>query len=180
MLRMPVKKVSTLTRKEYEVLYNKYNKQNTMARKPTGQMQEETQKYLDDYNLLYNWDYNEMCDFIESFGEEAFVEHYDTYYRLCEDYSMELVDNFANYFDIDNIPNFEDMYEGHFETGQDFADYWCNEVNESTKNLPSWLTVDYQNIWETKLSNDYVEIDCDGYEYTYGHIFKNLKWIQDS
>ena len=38
-------------------------------RKPTGQMQEETQKYLDDYNLLYDWDYNEMCDFIELWGD---------------------------------------------------------------------------------------------------------------
>ena len=65
------------------------------------------------------------------------------------------------------------MYEGHFETGQDFADYWCNEVNESTKNLPAWLSVDYQNIWETKLSKDYVEIDCYG-EHTYGHIFKKV------
>ena len=64
------------------------------------------------------------------------------------------------------------MYEGEYQTATDFAEYWCNEVNESTKNLPEWLTVDYQNIWETKLSKDYIEIDCDGYEYTYGHIFK--------
>ena len=39
--------------------------------KPTGQMQELTQKYLDDYNLLYNWDYNEMCRFIHNYSEEA-------------------------------------------------------------------------------------------------------------
>ena len=41
-----------------------------------------------------------MCDFIESYGETefAFVEHYDTYYRLCDDYGRELVDNFANSF----------------------------------------------------------------------------------
>ena len=49
-------------------------------RKPTGQMQELTQKKLDEYNELYNWEYNDMCDFIESYGEEAFVEHYDIYY----------------------------------------------------------------------------------------------------
>ena len=44
-------------------------------RKPTGQMQEETQKYLDDYNTLYNWEYNDMCRFIENYSEEEFVEH---------------------------------------------------------------------------------------------------------
>ena len=140
--------------------------------KPTGQMQQETQKTLDEYHNLYNWDYNEMCRFIENYGETEFQTYYETYHRLCEDYGTELVDLFADEFDVDSVEHFEDMYEGHFETGQDFADYWCNEVNESTKNLPEWLTVDYQNIWETKLSKDYIEIDCDGYEYTYGHIFK--------
>ena len=49
--------------------------------KPTGQMQELTQKYLDDYNTLYNWDYNEMCRFIENYSEEEFVKHYETYNR---------------------------------------------------------------------------------------------------
>ena len=47
-----------------------------------------------------------------------------------------------------------------------------NEVDTTTKDLPSWVTIDYKDIWENKLSNDYFEIDCDGYEYTYGHIFK--------
>ena len=139
--------------------------------KPTGQMQESTRELLDEYNNIWNWDYNEMCRFIENYGETEFQTYYQTYHRLCEDYGTELVDNFAQEFDVDTVEHFEDMYEGHFETGQDFADYWCNEVNESTKNLPEWLTVDYQNIWETKLSKDYYEIDCYG-EHTYGHIFK--------
>ena len=143
-----------------------------MARKPTGQMQEETQKYLDDYNLLYNWDYNDMCDFIESYGETEFLTHYETYHRLVEDYGMELVTLFADEFDIDSVEDFEDMYEGHFETGQDFAFYYVNEVDETTKDIPNWVTIDYEDIWENKLSNDYVEIDCSMSDYTYGHIFK--------
>ena len=55
-------------------------------RKPTGQMQELTQEKLDDYNTLYCWEYNDMCDFIENHSEEEFVDHYETYNRLCEDY----------------------------------------------------------------------------------------------
>ena len=141
-------------------------------RKPTGQMQEETQKYLDDYNLLYNWDYNDMCDFIESYGETEFLTHYETYHRLVEDYGMELVTLFADEFDVDSVEDFEDMYEGHFETGQDFAFYYVNEVDETTKDIPNWVTIDYEDIWENKLSNDYVEIDCSMSDYTYGHIFK--------
>ena len=108
--------------------------------KPTGQMQEQTQKYLDDYNTLYNWDYNEMCRFIENYSEEEFVDHYETYNRLCDDYGTELVDLFADEFDVDSVEKFEDMYEGHFETGQDFAFYYVNEVDEATKNLPDYVT----------------------------------------
>ena len=143
-------------------------------RKSTGQMREETQQLLDEYNELYSWSYNDMCDFIESYGETMFLTHYETYYRLCDDYGTELVHHFADYFDIDTIPHFEDMYEGHFETGQDFAFYYVNEVDSATKDLPSWVTIDYADIWENKLSNDYFEIDCDMSEYTYGHIFKKL------
>ena len=64
------------------------------------------------------------------------------------------------------------MYEGHFETGQDFAFYYVNEVDKNTKDIPNWVTIDYKDVWENKLSEDYFEIDCDMSEYTYGHIFK--------
>ena len=143
-------------------------------RKPTGQMQEETQELLDNYNNLYNWEYNDMCRFIENHSEEEFRKHYETYSRLCDDYGTELVDNFGNYFDLDasQFENFEDMYEGHFETATDFAEYYCNEVDETTKNLPDYVTIEYEDVWENKLSEDYFEIDCDMSEYTYGHIFK--------
>ena len=135
-------------------------------------MQQETQETLDEYNGLYNWSYNEMCEFIENYGETEFLTHYETYHRLVEDYGMELVTLFADEFDIDSVEDFEDMYEGHFETGQDFAFYYVNEVDEATKNLPDYVTIDYADIWENKLSEDYFEIDCDMSEYTYGHIFK--------
>ena len=61
-------------------------------RKPTGQMQELTQEKLDDYNTLYCWEYKDMCDFIENHSEEEFVDHYETYNRLVDDYGQNLVD----------------------------------------------------------------------------------------
>ena len=120
-----------------------------------------------------------MCRFIENYSEEEFQDHYETYQGLCRDYGTELVENFGLYFDLEalNFELFEDLYEGHFETGQDFAFYYVNEVDETTKDIPNWVTIDYKDIWENKLSNDYFEIDCDGYEYTYGHIFKKLHMI---
>ena len=143
-----------------------------MARLSTGQMKEETQQLLDEYNELYSWSYNDMCDFIESYGETEFLTYYETYHRLCDDYSAELVDNFASTFDIDTIPHFEEMYQGQHETGADFAEYICVELGY-IRDLPSWVAVDWKSTWEDALSNDYFEIDCDCYEYTYGHIFSN-------
>ena len=142
--------------------------------KATGQMQEDTQELLDFYNSHYNWEYNDMCRFIDNHTEEEFQEYYETYQGLCRDYGTELVDNFGLYYDLDAsyYEKFEDMSEGHFETGQDFAFYYVNEVDKTTKDIPNWVTIDYADIWENKLSENYFEIDCDGYEYTYGHIFK--------
>ena len=139
--------------------------------KPTGQMQEDTQELLDHYNSHYNWEYNEMCRFIENYGETYFQTYYETYHRLCEDYGTELVDEFALEFDVDSVEHFEHMYEANFETGQDFAFYYVNEVDKTTKDIPNWVTIDYKDIWESKLSKDYYEIDCYA-EHTYGHIFK--------
>ena len=115
----------------------------------------------------------EQIRFINNYSEEEFEKYYPTYLKLVNKYSTELVDLFIDCFDYDpsNLTKFEDLYEGQFETGQDFAYYWVNEVCEESKNIPSWITVDYADIWENKLSKDYVEIDCYG-EHTYGHIFK--------
>ena len=141
-------------------------------RKPTGQMQEETQEKLDGLNLLYNWEYNEMCDFIESHGEETFRDHYETYHRLVDEYGRELVDNFADHFDIETVENFEEMYQGQHETGANFAESICNDLGY-IRDLPAWVSVDWEKTWEDALSYDYTEIDCNMSDYTYGHIFSN-------
>ena len=147
--------------------------------KATGQMQEHTQELLDHYNELFNWDYNEMCRFISNHSEEEFQVHYAKYHQLCDDYSAELVDNFGLHFDLDAscYEKFEDMYEGEYGHSTDFAEYWVTQENESTKNLPNWLEIDYAKVWENKLSKDYFEIDCDMSDHTYGHIFKNKTYL---
>ena len=116
----------------------------------------------------------EQIRFINNYSEEEFEKYYPTYLKLVNKYSTELVDLFIDCFDYDpsNLTKFEDLYEGQFETGQDFAYYWVNEVCEESKNIPSWIIVEYADIWENKLSKDYVEIDCSMVDYTYGHIFK--------
>ena len=134
-----------------------------MARLSTGQMQEETQELLDEYNELYNWSYNDMCDFIENHSEEEFREHYETYQRLVDDYE-EVVDEFIEDFDVSAIENFEDMYQGQYESGAEFAEQICRDCGYITRELPSWVEIDWQKTWDNALSYDYTLIGE-------GHIF---------
>ena len=135
-------------------------------RKPTGQMQEETQKYLDDYNTLYCWEYNEMCDFIEKYGETMFLTHYETYHRLVDDYGMNLLDEFAEEFDVDSVEHFEDMYQGQFTSGGEFAEQIATDCGYVTRELPHWIEIDWEKTWDKALSYDYTELSG-------GHIFSN-------
>ena len=131
-----------------------------MTRLPTGQMQELTQEKLDYYNTLYCWEYNDMCDFIENHSEEEFVDHYETYHRLCEDYGQNLVDEFIEDFDVSTIENFEDMYQGQYNSGADFAEQIatdCGYIKSYQGDLPSWIEIDWEKTWDN-LSYDYTEL----------------------
>ena len=138
-----------------------------MARLSTGQMQEETQALLDEYNELYNWEYNDMCDFIENYGETEFLTYYETYHRLVDDYGQNLVDEFAENFDVDSVDHFEDIYQGQYDSGADFAKEIatdCGYIKSYQGDLPSWIEIDWEKTWDN-LSYDYTEIG--------GHIFSN-------
>ena len=133
---------------------------------PTGQMQEETKELLDEYNEEYCWEYNDMVDFIKEHSEEEFVHHYETYNRLCEDYGQNLVDEFIEDFDVGTIENFEDMYQGQYDSGADFAEQIASDCGYVTRDLPSWIEIDWQKTWDNALSYDYTELIG-------GHIFNN-------
>ena len=135
---------------------------------PTGQMQEETKELLDEYNEEYCWEYNDMVDFIKEHSEEEFVHHYETYNRLCEDYGQNLVDEFIEDFDLSTIENFEDMYQGQYDSGADFAKQIatdCGYIKSYQGDLPSWIEIDWEKTWDN-LSYDYTEL-------VGGHIFNN-------
>ena len=133
---------------------------------PTGQMEQETQELLDEYNEEYCWEYNDMVDFIKEYSEEEFVHHYETYNRLCEDYGQNLVDEFIEDFDVSTIENFEDMYQGQYNSGADFAEQIASDCGYISKDMPSWIYIDWQKTWDNALSYDYTELIG-------GHIFNN-------
>ena len=129
-----------------------------MARLSTGQMREETQKTLDEYNELYSWSYNDMCDFIENHGEEEFVDHYETYHRLVDEYGQNLVDEFIENYDVSTLENFEDMYQGQYDSGAEFAEQIASDCGYISRDMPSWIEIDWQKTWDNALSYDYTQI----------------------
>ena len=133
---------------------------------PTGQMEQETQELLDEYNEEYCWEYNDMVDFIKEHGEKDFREYYEEYNRLVDDYGQNLVDGFIEDFDVSTIENFEDMYQGQYNSGADFAEQIASDCGYITRDLPSWIEIDWQKTWDNALSHDYTELIG-------GHIFNN-------
>ena len=130
-------------------------------------MDELTQEKLDDYNTLYDWEYNDMCDFIENHSEEEFVEHYETYNRLVDDYGQNLIDEFIENYDVSTLENFEDMYQGQYDRGgAGFAEQLAIDCGMVSTGI-SWVEIDWEKSWDN-LSYDYTEIGtgfifCDNY-----------------
>ena len=109
---------------------------------PTGQMEQETQELLDEYNETYN--------------------------RLVDDYGQGVVDEFIEDFDISTIENFEDMYQGQWDSGGQFAKSICEDCGDIPRNIPSYIesAIDWEKVWDNALSYDYTEL-------LGGHIFNN-------
>ena len=124
---------------------------------PTGQMQEETQELLDEYNETYDWSYNDMVDFIKAHGEEEFREYYEQYGSLVDDYGQGLVDEYIECYFLDAIDHFEDAYSGEYESGAEFAEQMVSDMGYVNNNIPSWVEIDWQATWDN-LSDDYTEI----------------------
>ena len=134
---------------------------------PTGQMEQETQELLDEYNESYCWEYNDMVDFIKEYGEKKFRDYYEDYYRAVDDLGEDVVNAFIEVFYIESIGNIEESYQGQM-TGEEFAQniaFDCGYVRGHQGDLPSWIEIDWEKTWDN-LSYDYTEL-------LGGHIFNN-------
>ena len=125
---------------------------------PTGQMEQETQELLDEYNEEYCWEYNDMVDFIKEHGEKDFREYYESYEMLCEDYDKELVDAYIEIYNTNGIDYFQDSYQGQYDSGAEFAEQIASDCGYISRDMPSWIEIDWQKSWDNALSYDYTQI----------------------
>ena len=99
---------------------------------------------------------SEAKEFIETHGEQAFVDHYETYVALFDQYQIDAIDAFIETFSIEDIDHFQDAYYGEYESGAEFAEEFARDIGEIPRNLPSWIEIDWQESWEN-LSYDFYE-----------------------
>ena len=123
---------------------------------PTGQMEQETQELLDEYNESYCWEYNDMVDFIKEYGEKKFRDYYEDYYRAVDDLGEDIVNAFIEVFYIESIGSIEESYQGQM-SGADFAEQLAIDCGMVSTGI-SWVEIDWEKSWDN-LSYDYCEQD---------------------
>ena len=67
-----------------------------------------------------NYALDDMYEFISEHGNDNFVEYYEEFVAIGEDYSYEAVDTFIEEFGIQSLSKnaFEDSYRGVYEIGR--------------------------------------------------------------
>ena len=117
-------------------------------------LSEETLELLDEV-----YDVELAHEFIENHGENYFLTYYETYEKLVEQHGQEVVDEFAEYFDIDSIEHFEESYQGKYDSGAEFAEQLARDCCDiKDEHISSWIEIDWKASWDN-LSYDYTEIN---------------------
>ena len=124
-------------------------------------LSEETQELLDEV-----YDVELALEFIENHGETEFLTYYEKYEELVKEYGQNLIDEFAENYDVDTVEHFEDMYQGQFTSGGEFAEVIASDCGYVSRDMPSWIEIDWEKTWDKALSYDYTELIG-------GHIFSD-------
>ena len=108
-------------------------------------------------------DHDVLENFIKDHGESNFNDYVEEYLQLIDQEGEDVVSAFLDVFNIEDIGNFHDAYQGRYDSGAEFAESLVSDCY--SMEMPSWVEVDWQATWDNALSYDYSESD--------GHIFNN-------
>ena len=125
---------------------------------------EETQTLIEEFlENTWNWDEDELVDFIEKYGEQKFKTDFEDYADMVDDIGIGVVSAFLENFDIADISSCRDAYMGCYESGAEFAQQLAEDCCMVPREMSSWIEIDWKASWDN-LDYDYVE--CSD-----GHIF---------
>lgn len=105
---------------------------------------------------------SELYDFVDEFGVDN-LEYYEKYQELRDDYDHAAVDAFISMYDVRDLENFEDSYEGYYSDVRDLVEEIMDSMGTE---IPSWLCIDYESTWNCSLRFDYNEEN--------GYYFRNV------
>ena len=126
---------------------------------------EETQTQIEEFlENTWNYDEDELVDFIEEHGEEKFKLYFEEYADMVDDIGNDVVSAFLNVFDIESVSSCRDAYMGCYENGAEFAQNIAEDCGDVPRNMPRWIEVDWESSWDN-LTVDYVECG-DGYFFS--------------
>ena len=112
-----------------------------------------------DYEHFPSQWYSEGC------MSESTFDKIKEYAALSEE-RREAYEAYLSYWDEGTLEDFEERYEGKYNSPEDFAEYLYEECGYF-KNLPQWLQccIDYSAVWRNlDTGGDYTEVD--------GYIFR--------
>ena len=106
---------------------------------------------------------DEECEYTHDAIDENNEEMMELYNDLCEEYNQDAVDEFIDYWSVDDLSYFKDAYIGHYKSESDFAEEWTEETEGE---IPSYVVVDWAATFNDKLSDDFV--------YQNGYVFRRI------
>lgn len=115
---------------------------------------EETVKRIDEL-LEENYYLPDMLEFIDQHSEMNFV-HYEEYVTQGESIGYDAVDEFVEYWGMENIESASDVYRGSYNSPEEFAEEWTQEMNGE---VPSYVVVDWKATWYQHLRHDFIFLD---------------------
>ena len=125
---------------------------------------EETQTLIEEFlENTWNWDEDELVDFIETYGEEKFKLHFEDYASVVDDLNINTVEAFLENFDISDVSSCRDAFQGVYESGAEFAQNLAEDCCEVPRGMSSWIEIDWKASWDN--------LDYDYTEGNGGHIF---------
>lgn len=109
-----------------------------------------------DPELMYQ-DFSNMPGSLyhEIMGEEEF-NNIAKYCELCDDYSVEAVDDFLEFYSTDDLDNMHDAYVGVYDSEEDFARELVNDCYDIDKMMGSLACYfDYEALARDLFISDY-------------------------
>ena len=104
-----------------------------------------------------------LQSFIDEYGKSNFVDYIEEYLQAVDYHGEDAVAAFLDNFNIEDINNFNDAYQGQWDSGAEFAQNLAEDCGEVPTNMSSWIEIDWKASWDN-LSYDYTEGNG-------GHIF---------